>query len=422
MRDTSRAGRAALLLVGSVLVAPVRADPADAFPTPAEAAEANERTIGIQLPRDARRLDLVEDIERSLALAAGLRLVPMIAADDVRAVYDLLHLDGTDLAVVRADAVEYVRRESGLGGARRLLLSLARLGEERIAVVAHASVDALDALAGLPVALGRAGSAESVTGTLLFDALGVDVEPVEGAGADALGRVRSGELAAMVHLLDGPDPFGPEEGSGADGPAGGARVLPLPGDARLGALYRPSTLDATDLPGLVPAGESVPTWAVDVSLVAYAWSPGHARASRMERFVEALVDRAEELGDDDSEPEWQDVALGAEVPNLAGSPAVREALERRAAALARLREEERPVTRIPETLARVPAVRTVRDAEAVGLSGGETLETWMDDLFGGLEALLTPPAAAPSPVDGEADAGAAGGPDPAQPQNSTTSW
>ena len=85
MRDTSRAGRAALLLVGSVLVAPVRADPADAFPTPAEAAEANERTIGIQVPRDARRLDLIEDVERSLALAAGLRLVPMIAADDVRA-------------------------------------------------------------------------------------------------------------------------------------------------------------------------------------------------------------------------------------------------------------------------------------------------------------------------------------------------
>ena len=418
--DASQAARAALLLVGSVLGASAHADPADAFPTPAEAAEANERTIGIQLRRDARQLDLVEDIEASLGLAAGLRLVPMIAADDVRAVYDLLHLDGTDLAIVRADAVEYVRREAGLGGVRRLTFGLARLGEERIVVVAHDSVDALDGLAGRPVALGRAGSAESVTGTLLFDALGIDVEPVEGGGVDALGRVRSGELAAMVHLLGGPDPFG--LGEGADGPTGGVRVLALPRGGDLAALYRPSTLDATDLPGLVAPGETVPTWTVDVSLVAYAWAPEHARESRMERFVEALVDRAEELGGDASEPEWRDVELGPDVPNLAGSPSVRAALERRAAALARLREAERPVTSIPETLARVPAVRTVRDAEAAGRSsGGESIEAWVDGLFGGLEALLAPPAAATSPADGEARTEAAGGPGTAQPQNSSTS-
>ena len=416
---TSRAARAALLLVGSVVAASARADLADAFPAPAEAAEANERTLGIQVGRDARRLDLVEDIEASLSLAAGLRLVPIVAANDVRAVYDLLYLDGVDLAIVRSDAIEYVRREAGLGGVRRLVHGVARLASEPIVVVARERLGGLDELAGLPVAFGRPGSGEFVTGTLLFDALGVEVEAVEGAGAEAFERVRSGELAAMVHLLDGPDPFG----RAADGaPAGGARVLALPRDRALAALYRPSMLRATDLPGLVAADAPVPTWSVDVSLVAYAWDAEHARATRVERFVEALVDRAEELGEDASEPEWRDVDLEPDTPSLDGSPLVGRALERRARALARLREEGGPIERIPATLARLPALRTVGDAGAADRSvGGGATGTGADGLFGELEALLARPVTPPPPVGGEARAGTPGVRAPAQPQNSTTS-
>ena len=390
------ASRAALLLLltGSIARAATAADLADAFPSPDEAALANERTVGVQLGRDAHHFDLLDDVGASLDLAAGLRIVPMVAASHVQGVYDLLHLDGVDLAIARSDTIEYVRREAGLGGIRRLMQVVARLGVERIAVVAHESVADLDALAGLPVALGRPGSGESVTGTLLFDALGIDVRKVEGGGAEALERVRSGELAAMVLLLGAPDPFGLGEGAALDG----ARVLALPReDDALEALYRPTTLKATDLPGLAGDG-AVPTWSVDVSLVAYAWGPEHDRTVRVRRFVEALVDRAEELGDDASEPEWRHVDLEPGTPNLDGSPLVTRALERRAATLERLREEERLVERIPETLARVPEVRAVRQERSVGLPEGGPVTD--GGLFEEFEALLTrPPAAPPSPAE-----------------------
>ena len=391
--NASRAGRTALALIGSLAVTPVPADFTDAFPTPEEAVRVNERTVGVLLGREARQLDLLEDVGASLALAAGLRIVPIVAANDVQAVYDLLYLDGADLAIVRADSIEYVRREAGLGGVRRLVQDVARLGGERIAVVAHEDVPSLDALDGRTVAFGRPGSGEFVTGTLLFDALGIDVEAVEGEGAEALARVRSGELAAMLLLLDASDPFG----HGADGPASGARVLALPRDDDLAALYHRAILGETDLPGLLATDEQVPTWSVDVNLVAYAWSPEHERTPRVQRFVDALVDRTEELGDDASEPEWRTVDLASDTPNLDGSPLVERTLERRAATLERLHREDRLAEGIPEMLARVPEVRAVRDERAVDRLGGGAEAG--GGLFGELEALLTRPAPRPSPAE-----------------------
>ena len=423
--NVSRAGRIATLLAGSIAPALAPADLADVFPAPAEAARADERTVGVQLGRDARRFDLLDDVGESLGLAAGLRIVPIVAANDVQAVYDLLYLDGTDLAIVRADSIEYVRREAGLGGVRRLVRDVARLGSERIVVVAHESLPDLEALDGRTVAFGRPGSGEFVTGTLLFGTLGIDVEPVEGEGVEALERVRSGELAAMVLLLGAPDPFG----HGANGPPDGVRALALPRDGSLAALYRPATLEATDLPGLAAAG-AVPTWSVDLNLVAYAWAPEHARTPRVQRFVEALVDRAEELGDDVSEPEWRSVELAPGTPNLEGSPLVGLALERRAATLERLSEEGRRAERIPETLSRVPQVRTVGDGRALDRSGGGAEAGGAGGLFDGLEGLLTRPAASPSAAPSAAPSEAAtplgddatiGARDAAQPQNSTTS-
>ena len=193
--NASRAGRIALLLIGSVASALARADVADAFPSRDEdAMRADELTVGVQLGRDARHFDLLDDVGRSLGLAAGLRIVPIVAANDVQAVYDLLYLDAVrtsrSCAPTRSSTCA-ARPDSAACGA--WCRSVSRLGDERIAVVAHESVPDLDALDGRTVAFGRPGSGELVTGTLLFDALGIDVEKVEGDGAS---RPSSGSAPA----------------------------------------------------------------------------------------------------------------------------------------------------------------------------------------------------------------------------------
>ena len=386
--NASRAGRIALALAGSLAAAPAPAGFTDAFPTPEEAVRVNERTVGVLLGREARHLDLMEDVGASLGLAAGLRIVPIIADNDVQSVYDLFYLDGADLALVRSDAIEYVRRVDGVSGARRLTRGVARIGGEKIAVVAHEAYTGLEQLRGRPVGFGRPGSGEFVTGTLLFDTLGIDVLATEADADAALAMIASGELAAAVRLLGAAEAFPADAPAAADG----VGVLALPEDDGLSALYRPTRLDAADLPGLIPAGDSVASYSVDVNLVAYAWQVENDRTRRTARFVDALVDRLEELGDDASEPGWRDVSLEADTPGLDGSPLVERALARRAETLERLHADRRALERIPETLARVPeaGLRLVRDGEEVDRLDGGT-----GGLFEGLDALLSRPAAGP---------------------------
>lgn len=124
----SRARRTVSLLLGSVFASAAFADFEATSTAPEEAVQANERTVGVQFERDELFFDLMEDIEASLNLAAGLRIVPIIGKNHVQNVYDLLYLDGVDLVLVRSDSIEYVRRVAGLAGARRATRSVARIG------------------------------------------------------------------------------------------------------------------------------------------------------------------------------------------------------------------------------------------------------------------------------------------------------
>ena len=381
----SRAGQAALLLFGSLVASPASADFGDAFSSPRDAAEVNERTVGVVFERDARLFDLLEDIESSLSLAAGLRIVPIVGRNHVQNVYDLLYLDGVDIALVRVDSIEYARRVAGLEGVRRLVRDVASIGSEKIAVIANEAYTGLDDLAGLPLAFGRAGSGEFVTGTLLFDALGIEVRKVEAAGEEALGKVRSGELAAMVHLLDSPGAFP----ANAAAPSEGVHVLPLPRDGALSTLYRLATLDAEDLPGLIDAGAPpVPSYSIDVNLIAYAWRSENERTRRVGRFVAALIDRLDALQGGALQPEWEQVKLETATPNIERSPMVERALAEREAALERwhrnraLAERDRPRDRAARVERAVPwrTGAIVRPDGGIDLTGTSEVGRVLDEL------------------------------------------
>ena len=304
------------------------------IPSREEAARVNENTVGVVFTHEELYHQMVHNLEDELEPQSGLRIVPIMGKNHVQSVYDLLYLHGIDLALVRADALEYVRREGGMSALGRITRNVAKLSEEKIVVLASEDYDSLDDLEGQVVGFGLPGSGEYVTGTIALDTLGVEVTPLEVGSTLGIERVRSGELAAMVYLLrpadavqTGDDLTASEAIAALDG-TDGLHVLALPEDETMSTIYRRTTLTARELPGLIDPDESLPTYSVDVILAAYNFRTGHPRQQRQRRFIDALVGGLDGLQGDAHEPAWTRVDLSVETPGVATSPLVVEALAR----------------------------------------------------------------------------------------------
>lgn len=311
------------------------ADPGESFIALDEAAAANERTVGVVVERDDRWFDLLDDVGASLQLAAGVRVVPIVGSTHVQNLFDLLYLDGVDIAIVRRDTIDYVRRVAGLAAVARLAEPVATIGEQRLVIIADPSVRELSDLSGRPVGIGRPGSGEFVTGTLLFDTLGIDIVPREVGGDEAIERVARDQLAASVHLLDrgaaDGRPLTVDAALAAD-----LHVLSVPPSTRLDERYRRIVLDERDVARVIGPDERVSSLAVDLLLVAYAWRRENARTERVARFVDAFVDRHDALQGANGESEWNGIDLALRPGEAGPSPLLSRALDRRAARMQRL--------------------------------------------------------------------------------------
>src|SRR5258708_13387454 len=74
-------------------------------------------------------------------------------------------------------------------------------------VVARTAIKSIEAVRGKKVSFGPAGSASSLTGTIVFQRLGVQVEQVLYDNPTALQKLKSGELAALVRVIGKPIDF-----------------------------------------------------------------------------------------------------------------------------------------------------------------------------------------------------------------------
>src|SRR5207245_11537236 len=76
-----------------------------------------------------------------------------------------------------------------------------------IHAVARTDTQTMEDLRGKKVSFGPAGSASSLTGTIVFQRLGVQVEQVLYDNPTALQKLKSGELAALVRVIGRPIDF-----------------------------------------------------------------------------------------------------------------------------------------------------------------------------------------------------------------------
>lgn|GEM_PF-1538721 len=345
---------ATLVIAGSAGVATAGGVGDIIIPTREQAANVNNDTVGVVFTHEELFHQLVHDMEHELEPASGLRIVPVMGKNHVQSVYDLLYLRGIDLALLRADAIEYVKRKGNYPTIQRVVKSVAKVSQEKVVLISRNEYASIEDLAGQVVGFGLPGSGEYVTGTIVFDTLGIEPVPVQVDNVQALKNVASGELAAMMYLLREPDAVQ----TGLDLKASIAiseiaatsdlHVIALPDADGLEQVYTPTNVSHDELPGLIEQGREVASYSVDAILAAYQWRSTARRYEKSSRFVAAFAENLDGLRNDEYQPSWKRVDLATTTPNIRRLPLVEEELAKI--------EENR--------LARVEAERLAKQAEA----------------------------------------------------------
>lgn len=161
---------------------------------------ANAWTIGMAagLP-EGTFLPIAAEIARNLNQGNDLRILPMVtpgATDNVR---DLLYLRGVDIAITHTDVFDHFRTVEKISNIERRVNFVTGLYVSEIHLVVRPEIKTIQDLAGKKVGFHLAGSGSTTTAPIVFQKLGVKVEPVYISNAIALEKMRTGELAAVFH-------------------------------------------------------------------------------------------------------------------------------------------------------------------------------------------------------------------------------
>jgi TRAP-type uncharacterized transport system substrate-binding protein len=275
----------------------------------ATAAKVNNWTVGLAggLP-EGLFLRFAAEIARNVNGSDDLRVLPVVtpgATDNVR---DLLYLRGIDFAITHADVFEHFKKVEPIASLERRLNAVSELYISELHVLVRPEINTLRDLAGRKVSFHTHGAGPTVTGPILFERMGVKVEPVFLNNAIALEKMKTGEIAALIHTVGKPvelfAKFKNEQGF---------KFLPIPYD-KFDDLYVPSVLTHEDYPGYLKPGEKVETIGVPAILAVYNWPREHDRFRRVARFIDFYFDRFEGLRQPPYHPKWKDVNLAAKVP------------------------------------------------------------------------------------------------------------
>ena len=239
----------------------------------------------------------------------NLRVIPIVTYGAASNLDDLLYLRQVDVAVTQSDVFEYFRTQRKILDLERKVNYIVRLPVSEMHVLANTDIKKIEDLRGKKVSFGPAGSASSLTGTIVFQRLGVQVEQVLYDNPTALQKLKTGELAALVRVIGKPIDFFSKIPANS-----GLHFVPIPFSKIFADYYALGELTSKEYPTLVPDGQSVDTIAVPAVLAVYNWSKGNDRYRRVARFVEALFTKWNRFLEPPRHPKWRDVNLAATVP------------------------------------------------------------------------------------------------------------
>src|SRR5947209_268640 len=156
---------------------------------------------------DGTYMRFADELAKVLDDGDNLRILPMVSYGAAFNVDVLLYLRGVDIAVTQSDVFEYFRTERKTPNLQNRVHYIVRLPIAELHVLAKTDIRSLEDLRGKKVNFGPAGSGSSLTGTIVFQRLGVQVEQVLIDQQSALQKLQSGDIAALVRVIGKPVDF-----------------------------------------------------------------------------------------------------------------------------------------------------------------------------------------------------------------------
>ena len=272
---------------------------------------------------DGTYMRFADELGKVLDDGDNLRILPIVSYGAASNLDDLLFLRGVDIAVTQSDVFEYFRTERKTPNLQNRVQYILRLPIAELHVLAKTDIRSLEDLRGKKVNFGPAGSGSSLTGTIVFQRLGVQVEQVLIDQPTALQKLQSGEVAALVRVVGKPVDF-----FNRIPPNSGLHLVPIPFTKTFADYYTLGEFETKDYPSLVSDGQSVDTIAVPVVLAVFNWPKGSDRYRRIERFTERLFTHWDKFLAAPRHPKWRDVNLGGTVPGWTRHLLAEQMLER----------------------------------------------------------------------------------------------
>src|SRR5262249_28893214 len=151
-------------------------------------------------------------------------------------------------------------------------------------VVARPEIKSVEDLRGKRVGFHTTGSATAEFSPAVFKMLNIDVQVMNMTQADALEKMRAGELDATVCTC--PSPIPDYANLKAES---GFKLVAIPYTQALEkASYYPSTIKGSEYPNLAPKDGTVQSIATASVLISFNWQPGSPRYARLAKFTDAF--------------------------------------------------------------------------------------------------------------------------------------
>lgn len=268
------------------------------------------------------QMRMVDEMGAVLDDGDNLRILPIVSFGAAGNLDDLLYLQGVDAAVTQSDVFEYFKTQRKIADLDRRVNYIIRLPESELHILARNDVQSLEDLRGKKVNFGPAGTGASLTGTIVFQRLGINVDQVLIDQASALQKLQSGEIDAIARVVPKPIDFFAKIPVSA-----GLHLVNIPFTKTFQDLYTLGQFTKAEYPTLLQGHDSIDTIAVPGVLAVYNWPKKTDRYAKVERFIQYLFDRFDRLQHPPFHPAWRDVNLAATVPGWTRFPVAEAMLD-----------------------------------------------------------------------------------------------
>jgi TRAP transporter TAXI family solute receptor len=269
-------------------------------------------------------LAIVQDLASVLDDGERLRVLPMVGKGPEQNIKDVMFLRGVDMGVTQANLLKHFDKTGELGSnLKGQIAYISKLFNEEMHVLVRSEVNDIHELNGKFVNFGAEGSGAEITGRLIFAALGVDTQEVHLSDADAIQKLKDGDIDATIAVTGKPAPIlaSLEEASGL-------KLLAVPYAKGLEDEYYPATLTHDDYPALVPAGGRVDTVSVCAVLVSFNWPGDSVRYAKIAKFVDRFFANFDAFQKAPRHPKWRDVNFAATLEGWKRSPLAQSWIDR----------------------------------------------------------------------------------------------